>query len=68
VIALDQQGRKFTNCTSVMAAFELKGEGILQGIDTDNSYESIRNYVLSNKDLMFLKQSYDENPGAMTPA
>ncbi len=28
-IALDAKGRKFTNCTSVMTQFELKGEGIL---------------------------------------
>lgn len=29
VIALDSQGRKFTNCTAVRPRFELKSEGII---------------------------------------
>ena len=49
-----------------MTSFELKGEGILQEVWTNNSYEGIRDYVLSNRDLLFLKQIFDENPNAMT--
>ena len=66
VIALDQQGRKFTNCTAVMTQFEVKGEGILQTIGTNNTYEAIRGYVMANKELMFLKQKFEDNPSALT--
>lgn len=68
VIALDIKGRKFTNCTSVNALFELKGEGILQGVQTSNSYDDLRAYVLQNRELMLLKNLFDENPQAMTVA
>lgn len=66
IIALDRQGRKFTNCTGVNAQFEIKGEGILTAIPTYHSYDEIRSYVLTNRDLMFLKQQFDENPYAIT--
>lgn len=66
IIALDQQGRKFTNCTSVATQFELKGESILSFLPSNNTYEELREYVLSHKDLMLLKQLFDDNPAAMT--
>ena len=68
IIAFDRFGRKFTNCTSVNAQFELKGEGILEVIEYNLNYQEIKNFVQGNKDLMFLKQQFDENTDAVTIA
>ncbi len=49
MIALDRKGRKFTNCTSLETAFEIKGEGNLISKDLSFNYESITNYVTSSE-------------------
>lgn len=66
IIALDQKGRKFTNCTAVATQFELKGEGILLTLPTGNSYAEIRQSVLANKDLALIKQAFDDHPGVIS--
>ena len=40
LIALDSEGRKFTNCTSLGVEFEAKGEG-LRFDDSTSTFESI---------------------------
>ena len=56
VIALDRLGRKFTNCTAVRTTFDIKDGGIINKTYTENSYESIRSFVLDHQLLMLLKQ------------
>jgi hypothetical protein len=65
VIALDKSGRKFTNCTAVHTTFDIKGEGIISAVSTPHSYSSIKHYVSSKKDLISLKQRFDENSQAI---
>jgi len=55
LIALDKNGRKFTNCTSIDVTFDLKGAGILQYSPSPKSYQGIKNYVQAHKDLLDLK-------------
>jgi hypothetical protein len=58
-MALDKDGRKFTNCTAVDASFELKGVGILQPVTTVKNYSSIVEYTQSVKDLLDIKLRFD---------
>jgi hypothetical protein len=55
VIALDTFGRKFTNCTAVTPQFDMKGDGILVQTDISTNYAEIRESVLDNKPLMFMR-------------
>ena len=54
VIALDYQSRKFTNCTSLKTKFLIKEERTIRMENYNNTYESNREFVLNNKDLVFL--------------
>ncbi len=64
IIALDKIGRKFTNCSSIDIMFDLKGAGIITPIQTNRQYDEISNYVSARKNLLFLRQRFDENPQA----
>ena len=57
--AFDKDGRKFTNCTSVDATFDLKGAGILKPDRAVRNYELIKGFVYQNKHLLDLKLKFD---------
>mmetsp|Transcript_12490 Transcript_12490/g.12244 ORF Transcript_12490/g.12244 Transcript_12490/m.12244 type:complete len:132 (-) Transcript_12490:1395-1790(-) len=65
VIALDKQGRKFTNCTGIPIQYDLKGESIISGMGSNHSYEVVKHYVKTFKELLYLKQLFDDDPKAM---
>ena len=68
LFALDSKGRKFTNCTAVRPAYELRGETFIrqsEGYDSQaNSakYSLIKSYVADrkNEDLLVMRQRFDE--------
>ena len=62
LIAFDKDGRKFTNCTGIEVTFDLKGEGILAPLPTSRKYGDITVYAAKNKDMLGLRQRFDENP------
>lgn len=63
MIALDRQGRKFTNCTEVDFSFITKGDGNVNLMkQNEKSYESLVAYVSESEDLITLRQRFDENP------
>lgn len=64
LIAHDNDGRKFTNCTAIDAAFDLKGAGILTPLVTPKDYSDIKTYVIRNRELMDLKQRFEMHPSA----
>ena len=64
VIALDSEGRKFTNCTSIDVNFDLKGAGIISPLPTSRKYGDITVFAAKNRELLGLKQRFDENPQA----
>ena len=57
VIALDRQGRKFTNCTAIYPSFSTKGEGNIKIVQhsADFKYDAVRSYVFASLDLLSLK-------------
>ncbi len=61
LIAFDKEGRKFTNCTNIEVSFDLKGEGILAPLPTSRKYGDITVFVAKNKELLSIKQRFDEN-------
>lgn len=64
LIAHDKDGRKFTNCTTIDAMFELKGAGILIPLVTPKDDSDIKAYVTKNRDLIDLKQRFELHPSA----
>lgn len=68
LVALDNKARKFTNCTSVRPAFELRGDTFVSLADDSESaatrYGQIKHYVATatNYDLLTLRQRFDEQP------
>jgi hypothetical protein len=50
-IALDQEGRKFTNCTSLGFAFEVKGDGVATEESTKASWDVLQSYIQGNEGL-----------------
>lgn len=75
LIALDDQGRKFTNCTAVNPDFSIKGEGQISLVKdyyklkaryerSQSKYDHIKDFVKSgeNKPLLILKQRFEEKP------
>jgi hypothetical protein len=64
LIAFDKEGRKFTNCTSMEVSFDLKGEGILAPLPTSRKYGDITVFAAKNKEMLNLKQRFDESPQA----
>lgn len=71
LIALDNKGRKFTNCTSVRPEYEIRGDTFInfgEGYDsmqTLNKYNLVKNYVqaATNEPLLTLRQKFDEEKG-----
>jgi hypothetical protein len=61
-MALDKSGRKFSNCSSIDVAFDLKGAGIIAPLSSGRSYSDISDYVQLHKDLIDLKLRFDFNP------
>jgi hypothetical protein len=64
LIAFDKNGRKFTNCTNIEVSFDLKGAGILSPLPTSRKYGDITVFAAKNRELLALKQRFDENPNA----
>lgn len=64
LIAFDREGRKFTNCTSVDATFDLKGAGILQPVFRQKSFDAIHGYTAENVNILDLKQRFEMTPSA----
>jgi len=62
VIAYDEKGRKFTNCTEIPLAWSVKDGGIISLKEKDkNQYENIKQYVHEEgKELIKLRHSYDK--------
>ena len=81
LVAFDQNGRKFTNCTAIRPDFEIKTDNgyfthadpeIAKaqrhiGMAIEPKYDQIRAYVLdsSNFDLLMLRQRFDEQQRAL---
>ena len=61
-IALDDQGRKFTNCSSLDMTFVLQGEGLIEEENGDSNWKTIQTYVNKDKNLrvMSLRQQFDQ--------
>jgi len=66
LMATDKDGRKFTNCTSAMVDFEMKGDTSLQLDEAFvSSYKAIVDYVNSEKeDLLHIRHLFDTQPKA----
>lgn len=64
IIAVDKNGRQFSNCSSIEVALDLKGAGIIYPVSHGRSYAEISDYVKNNKDLIDLKLRFDQNPSA----
>jgi hypothetical protein len=64
LIAFGKNGRKFTNCTNIEVSFDLKGAGILSPLPTSRKYGDITVFAAKNRELLALKQRFDENPNA----
>jgi hypothetical protein len=64
LLAYDKDGRKFTNCTNIEVSYDLKGAGIISPLPTSRKYGDITVFAAKNKELLNLKQKFDENPQA----
>ena len=65
VIALDRNGRKFANCSSLQFNYKIKGEGNVVIVpDSQTSYAALKDYLQSEQGsaLISLKQKFEENP------
>lgn len=66
LMAVDKDGRKFTNCTSLQANFETKGDTTLQ-LDAayTSNYQSLLDFVAVEKsDLLLTRHLFDSQPKA----
>lgn len=66
LMAVDKDGRKFTNCTSLQVNFESKGETTLQ-LDDEyaSNYQSLLDFVDIEKiDLLYTRHMFDKQPKA----
>lgn len=64
MIALDRQGRKFTNCTEVNLEYTTGDKGSVVALvpqTTQLEYKNLTTFVTSKVDLLTLKQRFDEN-------
>ena len=61
VIALDNQGRKFSNCTSLSFEYKTKADNIKIEPGLSLNYADLSYYVENSADLISLKHQFDQN-------
>lgn len=65
VIALDQQGRKFSNCTSLGFEYKTKADNIKIEAGLRLNFADLRYYVENSASLLGLKHQFDQNVSAI---